>query len=263
MSSLCSCNHTVRPYYYITVKVYIHFQRRQNYIIQFINKGTFVKRICIRSRTDSEMIRILHIFDRIQVEILCIQQTADHTAFQKITHRFCQTAYTKSHLDSTIFHNFGKRNRRSNRSTAYTCLIGKTIFKKRSIGNYLCTVFRHQKLSLICCRFCRPCCNFCRITDFINNTYIIHSLHRYMCRIIRKRHKTVRNRNYFICMISINMRIRKNTTVCFTADTTAVSIIVAGRCADKCNINVRFACNYGSYTTTMGTHDSKTFQFSL
>ena len=120
---------------------------------------------------------------------------------EQIVHRFCQAAYT--------------------------CLIGKTIFKIRSIGNYLRTVFRHQKLSLICCRFCRSCCNFCRITDFINNTYIIHSLHRYMCRIIRKRHKTARNRSCFICM------------------------------------NVRFTCNYGSYTTTMGTHDSKTFQLSL
>ena len=148
----------------------------------------------------------MKVFDRFyccKVKVLCIQKCINLTIDQKLAHRFCQTADTKSHADSTLFHNFCKRDRRSDGGTADTCLIGKSVFEIWGIYNKLCTVICHHKLSHICGRFCRTSCDLVRVTDRIYFYDIVHICHGNVCREVRERNHAVCDGNYVICMESI------------------------------------------------------------
>ena len=80
-----------------------------------------------------------------------------------------------------------------------------------------------------------------------------------MRRIIRERHQAVRNGNDFVRMISIYERVGKHAAVAFSADGTAVSVIIARRCSDKGDINCRFSGLNCTDAAAVGTHDGKAF----
>ena len=84
-----------------------------------------------------------------------------------------------------------------------------------------------------------------------------------MCRKIRKRHQTVRNCYDPVRIISIYHRIGQYSAICFSTDTTTVSIIITRRCSDKCNIQVYFPCFDCPNSAAVGAHHCKPFQFSL
>ena len=84
-----------------------------------------------------------------------------------------------------------------------------------------------------------------------------------MCRKIRKRHQTVRNCYDPVRIISIYHRIGQYSAICFSTDTTTVSIIITSRCSDKCNIQVYFPCFDCPNSAAVGAHHCKPFQFSL
>ena len=54
----------------------------------------------------------------------------------------------------------------------------------------------------------------------------------------------------------------KDVTICassLAADSFTVSVIITSRCANKGNINHRFSCLNGTDTSTVRTHDGKSF----
>ena len=259
MTTLCTCDDTVRTDDNVTVKVHIHFQCCQNHKIQFIDYSTFIKRICILTGTDAEMPGIFYRFYRVQVKVLRIQKNINLIVIQKITHRFCQTADAKSHADPALFHNLCQRNRRCNRSSSYAGLIRKSIFKIRCRCDKSRTVICHHQFSHIFCRFCRTGCDFLRITDCIYHHYIIHFGHGNMCRKVREWYQTVRDCYDFIRIIGIYHRIGQYPAVCLSTDATTVSIIITGRRSDKSNIQMYLAGLDRTDSSAMGTHHSKSF----
>ena len=55
MSALCTGDHTVRTYNYVTVKVYVYFQCCQDYEIQLIYNSTLVKWVRVLTGRNTEM----------------------------------------------------------------------------------------------------------------------------------------------------------------------------------------------------------------
>ena len=259
MTTLGTGDHTVGVYNDIAVKVYVHLKGCKNYEIQLVDNSTFVKGVRILSCTDAEVMEILYRLYGCKVEILGIQKCIYLTIDQQLAHRLGKSTHTKSHTHATFFHDFCKRDGRCDRCTTYTSLVRKSIFEIRSIYYKLSTVICHHQLTHICGRFCCTSCNLVWITDLIHCDYIIHICHGNMCREVRERNHTVCDGNYVVCILGICHRIGKHTTVGFSADTTTVSIFVAGRSSDESNINLCFACYQCTDTSAMGTHDGKTF----
>ena len=56
MSALGSGDDAVRTYYYVAVKVYIHFQCSQDNEIQLIYNSALVKWVCIFTGRNTEML---------------------------------------------------------------------------------------------------------------------------------------------------------------------------------------------------------------
>ena len=104
MSTLRSCDHTIRIYNNVTVEVYVNFQSCKNYEVQFIDNCTLVERVRILTCTDPEMMQIFYRFYGCKVKVLCIQKCIYLTVDQKVTHRLCKTTHTKTHTDISFFH---------------------------------------------------------------------------------------------------------------------------------------------------------------
>ena len=73
-----------------------------------------------------------------------------------------------------------------------------------------------------------------------------------MGREVREWYQAVSDRYYLICIIAIYHSVGKHATVTLATDTTAVAVIVTGRCSDKCDIDPCLAAFNGSYTAAMG-----------
>ena len=79
-----------------------------------------------------------------------------------------------------------------------------------------------------------------RITDSIYYYYIVNLCHGDVGREVRERYQAVSDRYYLICIITIHHSVGKHATVTLSADTTAVAVIVTGRCSNKCDIAVSY-----------------------
>ena len=208
MSALGTCDHAVGTDNDVTVKVYVNLKRCKDHEIQLIDISALVERVRILGRRDLEVVRIcLDGLDGTLIEILGINELVYEAFRQQLTHRSCDSAEAKSHMDASLFHDLSEGDRGGDGSSADTCLVGETFLKIWGVDNKLCAVIRHHDLSDIRCRFCSTCRNLCRISNLIYDTNVIHIYHGDACRNVRERNEAVCHGNNLICILGIDHRV--------------------------------------------------------
>lgn len=126
MSARGAPNDSIGAHHYIAVKVHIHFQRAQDYKIQFVDKSALVHGVGVLGGGNFIVIGIvLDGFDRAHIKGLGIHDALDKAVIQQITHRLCDAADGKAHGDSLFFQDGAEHHVHSQGSASSAGLEGK------------------------------------------------------------------------------------------------------------------------------------------
>ena len=242
----------------VHVEVGVDLERAEDDEVELVHEGTLIQRVRVLGGRDLVVLRVLS--DRLNgrlIEALSIDDRADVALMQEVDEWLRDAADGEAHLDLALGEERLEEAGRSEGCAAATGLERKSVAEVRGRGHDAGAVFGHLQLADVLGHADDVARDLRRVADFVDDADIIDVDHRDGWREVRERHHGVGDGDDVVGVAGIHDAVGQHAAVALAADAAEVTILVRGRCTDKCDVNVDVPFFDGAHAATVASDDRR------